>query len=130
MNEVPERNLDLKYVQTESSGYVLVQGGDATTYIYTTWSDWQETYQGDFESYTESVLDLTAIMTARFPHGLMRVGDVRDEINLNTGGITVGVNVTSDVKEPEKIEWLNPNILLERETYVLARQFTTIAASP
>lgn len=68
-----------------SDGYVLVQGGDATTYIYTTWSDWQETYQGDFESYTESVLDLTAIMTARFPHGLMRVGDVRDEINLNTG---------------------------------------------
>lgn len=68
-----------------SDGYVLVQGGDATTYIYTTWSDWQETYQGDFESYNESVLDLTAIMTARFPHGLMRVGDVRDEINLNTG---------------------------------------------
>lgn len=68
-----------------SDGYVLVQGGDATTYIYTTWSDWQEGYQGDFESYTESVLDLTAIMTARFPHGLMRVGDVRDEINLNTG---------------------------------------------
>lgn len=68
-----------------SDGYVLVQGGDATTYIYTTWSDWQEAYQGDFESYTESVLDLTAIMTARFPHGLMRVGDVRDEINLNTG---------------------------------------------
>ena len=68
-----------------SDGYVLVHGGDATTYIYTTWSDWQETYQGDFESYTESVLDLTAVMPARFPHGLMRVGDVRDEINLNTG---------------------------------------------
>lgn len=68
-----------------SDGYIIVTGGDSTTYIYTTWSDWQEGYQGDFESYTESALDLTAVMNARFPHGLMRVGDVRDEINLNTG---------------------------------------------
>lgn len=66
-------------------GYIIVEGGDSTTYVYTTWSDWTEGYSGDFETYTEITLDFAQIMTNYFPYGLMQVGDVRDEINLNTG---------------------------------------------
>lgn len=62
-------------------GYVIVTGGDATTtYIYTTWSDWIATTP-TFEAYTEHAIDLSTIMAARFPYGLLRVGNVRDEIN-------------------------------------------------
>lgn len=68
-----------------SDGYIIVDGGDSTTYVYTTWSDWTEGYVGDLETYTEDVLNLATVMTNYFPYGLMRVGDVRDEINLNTG---------------------------------------------
>ena len=68
-----------------ANGYIIVTGGDATTYIYTTWSDWQAGYPDSFESYSETAISLSQIMTANFPNGLMRVGDVMDEINLNTG---------------------------------------------
>ena len=63
-------------------GYVFVTGGDADTYVLTTWSDWTEGYTGDFEAYSESAVDLTTVMTGSFPYGLCRVGDVRDEIDL------------------------------------------------
>ena len=63
-------------------GYVFVTGGDATTYIFATWSDWVEGYEGEFESYTVDTIDLTEVML-NFPYGLLAVGDIRDEINLN-----------------------------------------------
>lgn len=65
-------------------GVLFIAGGDATTYVYSTWSDWTEGYAGDFETYQESAVDLSAIMTSAFPYGLCRVGDVRDEIDVNT----------------------------------------------
>lgn len=66
-------------------GFVFVTGGNSTdTYVLNTWSDWTEGPDGDFEEYSESTISLTSVMTARFPNGLLRVGDVRDEINLNT----------------------------------------------
>ena len=68
--------------QVPADGYVFVTGGGADTYILTTWSDWESGYVGDFASYTESAVDLSTIMTAYFPYGLCRVGDVRDEIDL------------------------------------------------
>ena len=68
--------------QVPGDGYVFVTGGGADTYILTTWSDWTGGYDGDFESYSESAVDLSTIMTACFPYGLCRVGDVRDEIDL------------------------------------------------
>ena len=71
------------YFNVPSDGYVIVTGGDATTYIYATWSDWTEGYSGDFESYSVDTVDLTSIM-ANFANGLFSVGDVRDEINFNT----------------------------------------------
>lgn len=66
-----------------SDGYVFVTGGDSSTYIFPTWSDWTDGYVGDFETYTVSTIDLSEAMLY-FPNGLLAVGGVRDEINLNT----------------------------------------------
>jgi hypothetical protein len=69
------------YFTIPSDGYVWVTGGnDTTTYILMTWSDWGEGYEGDWQAYTESVIDLTSIMT-NFPYGLMQVAGYADEID-------------------------------------------------
>ena len=70
-----------------ASGYVFVTGGSSVdTEIYMTWSDWTEsTDHPEFEAYTDTVIDLGSVMSANFPYGLLRAGDVRDEINLNAG---------------------------------------------
>ena len=67
-----------------SSGFVFVTGGDATTSIYATWSDWTDGYAGDFEPYTLDTIDLSEVMLA-FPYGLLAVGEIRDEIDLSAG---------------------------------------------
>ena len=69
-----------------SDGYLFVTGGNATdTEIWMTWSDWTEDANGGvFAAYSSSTIDLTGVM-ADFPDGLMRVGNVYDEINLNVG---------------------------------------------
>ena len=66
-----------------ANGYVFVTGGDATTCIYPTWSDWQGGYTGDFAPYHLDTIDLTSVMNTYFPYGLLRVGDIHDEINFN-----------------------------------------------
>lgn len=71
------------YFNVPSDGFVFVTGSDATTYIYATFTDWTEGYQGEFEAYSVDTIDLTEVMLA-FPYGLCAVGNVRDEINLNT----------------------------------------------
>lgn len=69
-----------------SDGYVWVTGGnDTDTYILMTWSDWGSGYTGNFAAYSEDVLDLSAVMSARFPYGLMQVGNVYDSINVRMG---------------------------------------------
>lgn len=65
-----------------SDGYIFVTGGDATTYIYPTWTDWTDAYEGEFETYSVDVINLTTAMT-NFPNGMFAVGLVRDELNLN-----------------------------------------------
>ena len=71
------------YFMIPSDGYVFVTGGDATTCIYATWSDWIDGYEGDFESYTCATISLTTVM-ANFPYGLLAIGNTKDEINFNT----------------------------------------------
>ena len=70
------------YFNVPSDGYVLVTGGDVTTCVYATWSDWTDGYDGEFQSYTDDVVDLSEIMV-NFAGGLLAIGDVRDEINFN-----------------------------------------------
>ena len=68
-----------------TDGYLFVTGGNATnTAIWMTWSDWTETANGGtFKAYSETSIDLTGVMVS-FPAGLCRIGNVFDEINLNT----------------------------------------------
>lgn len=75
------------YFNVPGTGYVIVTGGNSTTYIYPTWSDWTEGYEGTFQNYTVNSIDLSTIMVS-FPAGLLSVGDVRDEINFNTQAAT------------------------------------------
>lgn len=70
-----------------ANGYIWVEGGDdTTTEVFMTWSDWvlPEDAPSEFEAYTEDVIDLSVLMAAHFPYGLLRTGDVRDEIDFNT----------------------------------------------
>lgn len=63
-------------------GYIIVTGGNSSdTAIWATWSDWTEGYSGSWEAYSESKVNLFTLMGTKFPYGLMRVGDVRDEID-------------------------------------------------
>ena len=70
--------------EVPGDGYVLLTGGNSTTtYIICCWSDWEGGYPGDFAAYSESVIDLTAVMQS-LPYGLCRAGDVYDEIDFGT----------------------------------------------
>ena len=58
-----------------SDGYLFVTGGNNTdTAIWTTWSDWDEGYDGPFETYKESAVSLSSIMTSYLPYGLCKIG--------------------------------------------------------
>lgn len=74
------------YFTVPSDGYVFVTGGNATdTALWITWADWtEEPNGGTWEAYSQTSVDLSGVMV-NFPHGLMRAGNVYDEINLNTG---------------------------------------------
>lgn len=76
-------SIDDGYFTIPSDGYVFVTGGNSTTYILMTWSDWTEGYTGDFETYSDDSISLSEVML-NFPYGLMAVGNARDEINLNS----------------------------------------------
>lgn len=71
------------YFSVPSDGYVFITGGNETTYVLATWSDWIDGYPGDFETYTADTISISEAML-NFPYGLLAVGNVRDEINLNT----------------------------------------------
>ena len=74
-----------------SNGYIWIEGGNSTdTELYMTWTDWEGANDGPstFAAYSESVIDMSDLFDVEdcpFPYGLMQVGDVRDEINFNTG---------------------------------------------
>lgn len=113
-----------------ASGYVFVTGGSSVdTEIYMTWSDWTESEDHpDFEAYTDKEIDLSTVMAANFPYGLLRAGDIRDEINLNAG-LAIS-NVMRMDYNAENLEYAEESgrvyeydtnyIYLERETAVTA----------
>lgn len=75
------------YFGVPSNGYIWVEGGDnSTTEVYMTWEDWADTSDHPaYAGYSETVIDLSGVMGTYFQNGLLRAGDVRDEIDLNIG---------------------------------------------
>ena len=68
-----------------ADGFLHVTGGNSTTAIWATWSDWITGYQGDFQAYTKSTISLSTIMGTLFPDGLCAVEGVRDYIDIAGG---------------------------------------------
>lgn len=67
-----------------SDGYIWVIDGNATdTYVLMTWSNWASGPEGGWKIYTQESISLASAM-ANFANGLMSVGGVADEINLDT----------------------------------------------
>ena len=78
-----------------SNGYIWVENSGGTladVQVYMTWTDWVGAGDGPqtYEAYTESVIDMSGLFGEDnpFEYGLLQAGDVRDEINFNTGVAT------------------------------------------
>jgi len=115
-----------------SNGYIFVAGGDDTTAVYMTWEDWLTDGPDSAEEYTESVIDMSVLfdgdqeqgIDAFFPYGLLRTGNVRDEINFNTGKAISNVerlaysaeNLEAAKETGRQYEYDTNYIYLERET--------------
>lgn len=77
-------NFDLPSGATD--GYIWVTGAGEDTIVYATHSDWTAAgNDGIYNAYIEYAVNFTSIMETLFPYGLLAVGNVRDEINLNLG---------------------------------------------
>lgn len=121
------------YFTIPSDGYVFVSGGNNTnTVIWMTWSDWGSGYnwtgsaQGEFEAYEEHTIDISSFMSTNFPYGLMQVGSIQDEINMNIGIATSNVtrmaynstNLANAKASGRAYEYDENYIYIERETPV------------
>ena len=76
-----------------ADGYIWVTGGNSSdTAIYMTWIDWtEEANGGTFAAYSETEIDLSPLSNGEncpFPYGLLNVGSVSDEVNINLGTAT------------------------------------------
>lgn len=81
-------------------GYVWVTGGNATsTCIYMTWSNWTDGHEGSFAAYSESVINLSSLMSQHFPDGLLAVGAVADEIDFSLQTATANIEVMAYSEE-------------------------------
>lgn len=72
------------FFNVPSDGYIYVTGGGSDTYIINTWSDWQEGPVGDYKPYEQFSISIASVMNEYFQNGLLRVGNIRDEINFNS----------------------------------------------
>ena len=69
-----------------ANGYIFVEGSSTDTMVFMTWSDWILSMDWpEYEDYSADEIDLSTVMETYFPYGLLRVGDIRDEIDFNTG---------------------------------------------
>lgn len=118
-----------------TTGYLWVDGGNQTdTAVWMTRSDWTSGYewnsststQGAFHKYTESTINIASFMQNNFPYGLLQVGTVQDEINLNIGVATSRVvrqaynstNLENAKQSGRQYEYDENYIYIERETPV------------
>jgi len=93
------------FFNVPADGYLFISGGNATTYVYTTWSDWIDGYVGEFMPYTQTTVDFSGVMSSYFPNGLFQVGNVRDEININLGAA---------ISRIERMEYSDTNIAIAK----------------
>lgn len=89
-----------------SDGYIWVAGASSDLAIWMVWTDWGEDYGGEYQDYSETDIDLTPVMTERFPNGLMQVGSVSDVIDLN---------IMSAIQNIERLENNAQNLALVQE---------------
>jgi len=117
-----------------ANGYIWVEGGDSTTTaVYMTWGDWINGHNGDWAEYEEYEVDFSNVMTNCFPHGLLRAGDIRDEINFTAGTATSNIerlaynatNLAEAEASGRTYEFDTNYIYLERETAVVTEIETT-----
>jgi len=116
-------------------GYVWVTGGDSTTAIWTTWSDWTAGYQGDFAAYSKTTISLATIMGTLFPDGLCAVGDVKDYIDIAGGYAYNWIDVLEYSAENLAVAeasgrpytYDEENILLSRANAVITALTSTLA---
>ena len=109
-----------------ANGYLWVAGGDTSTAIYMTWEDWILDGPTTADEYSETVIDLSDVMDECFPNGLLRAGDVRDEINFNTGKAVSNIerlaysaeNLAAAVASGRTYEYDTDYIYLERAAAV------------
>ena len=112
-----------------TSGYIFVTGSDLSeTAVYMTWEDWTEGYSGDFEAYTEHVVNLSTVMANKFPYGLLKAGSAVDEIDLNLAQIISRVerlnytaeNLATAKASGREYEYDTDYIYLERASAVVS----------
>ena len=112
-----------------SDGYVWVTGGDSTTAIWTTWSDWTTGYQGAYQAYSKTTISLAAVMAACFADGLCAVGDVRDYIDISGGYAYQWIDVLEYSDENLAVaEASGREYTYDEETIILARATATVTA--
>lgn len=123
---VPDSN-GLFTVPTD--GYLWVTGGNSTTAIWATWSDWINGYQGDFQAYTKSTISLATIMSTLFPDGLCAVEGVRDYIDIAGGYAYNWIDVLEYSAENLAVaEASGRAYTYDEETILLARASALITA--
>ena len=112
-----------------SDGYLWVTGGNSTTAIWATWSDWINGYQGDYQAYTKSTISLSTIIGTLFPDGLCAVEGVRDYIDIAGGYAYNWIDVLEYSAENLAVaEASGRAYTYDEETILLARASALITA--
>ena len=116
-----------------TNGYIWVENSGGTladVQVYMTWTDWIGAGDGPqtYEAYTESVIDMSGLFGEDnpFEYGLLQAGDVRDEINFNTGVATRKIdrlaysaeNLATAQASGREYEYDTNYIYLERADYI------------
>ena len=112
-----------------ADGYVWVTGGDSTTAIWATWSDWTTGYQGSYQAYNKTTISLAAVMAACFEDGLCAVDDVRDYIDISGGYAYKWIDILEYSAENLAVaESSGRPYTYDEETILLAKASATVTA--
>ena len=110
-------------------GYVWVTGGDSTTAIWATWSDWTTGYQGDYQAYSKTTISLAAVMAACFEDGLCGIGNVRDYIDIAGGYAYQWIDVLEYSDENLAVAEASGRVYTyDEDSIYLARASATVTA--